>query len=57
MFLPYMPFAILALWPFADFTIFVFASAFALFFLSSVLMCNCVIVLLKRLRAYAYFYI
>ena len=30
-----MPFAILTLWAFADFTIFVFASAFAMFFFLS----------------------
>ena len=35
-----MPFAILTLWAFADFTIFVFATAFAMFFLSYMLMCT-----------------
>ena len=36
----FLPFAILTLWAFANFTIFVFASAFAIFFLYCMLMCT-----------------
>ena len=51
-----MPFAILTLWAFADFTIFVFASAFAIFFLCCMLMCTycalspCELMLILMLR-------
>ena len=53
LFLLYMPFAILTLWAFADFTIFVFASAFAMFFL--ILHVNVYLLCFKPVRAYAYF--
>ena len=49
-----MPFAILTLWAFADFTIFVFASAFAMFFFL-ILYVNVYLLCFKPVRPYAYF--